>query len=362
MAILDRLTYIALSAVAGMALSSCYTEFEPDLESHPAVCMNSIIESGRPVGVSLSRTYRYTEGIVFDDPFDEIDKIDVEVRDAVVTLYVNGRLMEETGYATGMKGREDIDGLENGYFFDYRPEAGDEIRLVAHSREYGDAESTVEVPDPVYFDNVEFMPSDVTVSGGSSDNISLDSSFTLNFTDPGDKGNYYQVTAEPINTEIIQVGPGEYWFSMFRFNSVNYNLDQIFREHADVLDLIVSGTGAPSFFTDRSISGQAYPLRLSFFDSVILVDNPDRIESLYDVGVRFRLYNISRSYYNWVLYDWVADNSVTAELGSAGLGDIIFGYSNVSTNAGVVMAYSVTDFEYSFRDFVKTTISGSEGD
>lgn len=54
---------------------------------------------------------------------------------------------------------------------------------------------------------------------------------------------------------------------------------------------------------------------------------------------------------------WHRDYGSLEELGNIGLGDPIWGYSNVSTGAGVVAAQSYTTYKLSLRDFLKESFS-----
>ena len=91
------------------------------------------------------------------------------------------------------------------------------------------------------------------------------------------------------------------------------------------------------------------------------INNPENIESLYNVRLRFDLYNVSDSYYNWFIYDWFNNESVQGQLGSVGLAEMVLPASNVSTNAGVVAACTRASFEISFADFLREHTS-SPGD
>ncbi|MDE6693171.1 MAG: DUF4249 domain-containing protein, partial [Muribaculaceae bacterium] len=75
------LKYFHILLLSLVALTSCYTDFEPDLKSTPVVCINSLITAGDSIHVEVTRTWRYSEG-------DPLVKLDVMLRDAEVSLYV----------------------------------------------------------------------------------------------------------------------------------------------------------------------------------------------------------------------------------------------------------------------------------
>lgn len=62
-------------------LAGCYEDFDPHIDSTPVLCLNSLITSGQPVDVSVSRTWLYT---------DTASERNHAVDDAIVTLYANG--------------------------------------------------------------------------------------------------------------------------------------------------------------------------------------------------------------------------------------------------------------------------------
>ena len=65
---------------------------------------------------------------------------------------------------------------------------------------------------------------------------------------------------------------------------------------------------------------------------------------------------MSPSYYNWANYIWQRDSGTLTELGDYGFGDPIWGYSNVSSGAGVVAAQSKSVCTIDLTDFIQETI------
>lgn len=142
------LVIIFLTAVSAI-ISSCYRDFEPNIESTPVLCMNSVISPGDSIDLVLTHTWRY------DDP----DPGDVLVRDAQVDLFVNGELKERM---QGVLLAPDTNpgNVHYGddryvYRADYIPSSGDVIRIEAHSEAYGDAWAQVTVPKTVPIDKLE---------------------------------------------------------------------------------------------------------------------------------------------------------------------------------------------------------------
>lgn len=68
------------------------------------------------------------------------------------------------------------------------------------------------------------------------------------------------------------------------------------------------------------------------------------------------LNTVSKSYYNWAIYKWNADNGINGDLADIGLAESKWGYSNVSTGAGVVAAQSTSEVTIDLKNFLKSAI------
>ena len=82
---------LLLSVISMMTLASCMSEFEPDIESTPVVCINANAVVGDTLLVEVTRTWRWSEGHVVGDFYNEND-IDIFLREADVEVWVNGEL------------------------------------------------------------------------------------------------------------------------------------------------------------------------------------------------------------------------------------------------------------------------------
>ena len=94
------------------------------------------------------------------------------------------------------------------------------------------------------------------------------------------------------------------------------------------------------FFTDRQFAGKTYTLHLNYTDNVFRVKSQKYDESLLECDMTLFLTTVSPSYYNWAVYKWNADEGILGDLSDIGLAEPKWGYSNVSTGAGVVAAQS----------------------
>ena len=341
MAILKNLLSLCLPA---MILTGCYTDFNPNDYSTPVLCINSSITAGEPIDVSVSRTWRYNE---------PLDIAETEVKDARISIYINGQL-KEGGYVA---------------------KEGDEIRIVAESAEYGKAESSVKVPYAVPIDEVEFVPYGVRVWEWNNDEYSDQEEYSV----------YVGFDFE-VRLRITDRYPGREWFRLggdtyalgwpdedqdgdddiewshrsyatLRLGELDYNSDMIFKEHIGIAESVMGGYETLGmFFTDHAFSGSDYEICLRFDGASFEASSEEFEAALLDCGVTFRLMAISESYYNRLNYLWQKNSGIIGDLADIGLSDPIWGYSNVSTGAGVVVAKSVTTCDLDFHDFLKQAL------
>ncbi len=339
--LLRRLTGLpAVAAVLVPVMTSCYTDFVPDIDVSPVLCVNSMITAGEPITVSVSRSRLYTD--TFSDAGSKVD-------DAVVTIYANGSAVEAS----------------------YLPAEGDRIRILVESRTYGTAVAEVTVPVCLPAEKLQWCaaPNSVwtqTLPGWEMvAQITFDVNAELTVADPAGTENFYKVDFYgTLDGEVVSGGG---WFDQpegpvyFYPGSLDCDYEPIFSEHIDLLES-VSGTTAYgfSFFTDRTFQGGSYPLHLRFTDMTYNVSSMDYDESLLDCEIVIELSSISQSYYKWGLYDWQIDNGLLGDMSEIGFGDPLPGYSNVSTGAGIVAARSSRSYRISLRDFLREVVSGQD--
>lgn len=133
-----------------------------------------------------------------------------------------------------------------------------------------------------------------------------------------------------------------------------YDLEPIFSEHISIFDSFMGASSYGfTFFTDRQFSGKTYTLNLQFDNcSYVGLDS-----YMPEAELSLKLYSISQSYYNWVNYLWQRDDGTLSGLGDYGFGNPIWGYSNVSSGAGVVAAQAVSVCKIDLTEFIKDTIA-----
>lgn len=346
MAFLNR---IILAALSGLALTGCFSDFEPDIESTPVLCLNSLIVAGEPVQVSLTRTWRWSEG-------SPTDGYDITVNDAEVSLIVNGEFVETLKYVE----KEEPDygmpfySTTVQYESQYAPVSGDHVELRAVSPTYGEAVAEVTVPQPVPIDKVE-----VTVRDFSDwshvwvGNYQMSLSFRVWFSDPADAANYYIFDAGN-SPGIFSDAPGDernmaYMQSCF----FDFSGEPLFTEHVSALESVFSETSGYTIFTDRQIAGKSYPLTVSADNIDYIYHNPGNDPALEDFSINLTLGSISDSYYYHVLSVWVANDGIPGILGGVGLGEPVYAASNVSTGAGVVAAVARSTRQVKLLDIVE---------
>lgn len=340
---MDILKKFLFSVFPVALLTGCYTDFNPDQYSEPVLCLNSVITAGEPVTVSVLHTWRYNDNEGYDNH---------EVKDAVVSIYANGELIGS----------------------DYLAKEGDEIRIIAVSERYGSAEASVKVPLATPIVKAEFIPSAVIASTEGPDRFTADLRFSfqvrLTIPDRDTDTNYFRLAYNPFYDEWTEdeghdyIDPYEEYngpSSYFSPGTMDYNSDPIFREHIGIVESMLGGyEDLWLFFTDRMFSGKDYTLTLRFDDAWFRTDAPEFEDDLFDSGITFGLMSVSRSYYDRMNYLWQKNSGMIGELSDIGLADPVWGYSNVSTGAGIVVARTLTTYELNLKDFLIGSLDKSE--
>lgn len=365
---MDFLNKLIFSFLLAMVLSSCYEDFEPDIQSTPVLCMNSLISPGDTIRVKLSRTWRWSEGRVGDSSCPS--GIDVNVYGAELVLFVNGvykeKLREINEDCAGgdinaqlfpyygsyyVKGRKE-------YVAEYIPRVGDVLRLEAFSDEYGYASAEVTVPSPVAIDKIEYEISNfMHFDYDESDSFSFDMNLMIWFTDNYDSTDYYKFGVTSSGMEKGDAGDIEY-FETLSFRDVSR--EPLFSEHVSVLESVLFSTMAYNIFSDRQISGKSYPLHIRLEDVSYKIKNGALIPGKEESRFIFNLSVISPEYYRHVIATWTAEEGSLGQLGSVGLAQPVFAFSNVSSGAGVVAAQAPFIAELPVMPIVEDALQGTE--
>lgn len=350
MAILKK---IILVLTLPILLSSCFSDFEPDIKSTPVLCMNCLLTEGDSIKLELTRTWRWSEGSVFDD-------LDINVLDADIKLFVNDSFTADLVRKDFVSDPgSPFYNVMKGYTCDYIPVVGDKIRFEAHSDKYGDATAEVTIPEPVKIDSVETTVLNLgDISGfygeGGTRYI-LDLNMLVWFTDPSDKLNRYIFGASHTSSDSYY-GDDDRGWEYIQFYGIDNTREPLFTEHVSALESVFSEVSGYTIFSDRQISGKSYPLHISInsieYSYRIPEDNPDYLSGSIDL----ELAAISPSYYDHVLSVWVANDGIAGSLGSVGLGDAVFEASNVSTGAGVVAAQAKYVYKLNLKKLIEENL------
>ncbi|MDE6279128.1 MAG: DUF4249 domain-containing protein, partial [Paramuribaculum sp.] len=318
MAILRYLPLIILPFI----LTGCYEDFDPKIDTKPVLCINSLITAGEPIKVDLSRSWVYS---------DNTDNIFLRPGDATVTIYVNNQPMPD----------------------DYIATEGDEIHIVAESEKYGNAEATVKIPVAVPISGVKMQTDTKYSLRDIAEPMTFHTGFDLHVVaqikdDPG-TDNYFRlgyIAACPTGHDEADWDMESY--ASLYLGSFDDSFEPIFTEHIGVFESVMAdGDSNMMTFSDRQFAGKNYNLNMFLKNMGYYVNAPEYDPELFDCTVTFYLITISRSYYNRILYLWQRDSGVLGDYGDLGFADPMWGYSNVSSNAGVVAAQSLSSYTIS---------------
>lgn len=322
-------------------LTGCFTDFEPDIESKPVVCINANAKVGEEFIINVTHTWRWSE----EDKFASHD-----ITDAQVILYVNDEEYERPEYTTWELEYPDYNTYppsttKSGYCTSYIPQPGDKIKIMVHSVDYGDAEGEVTVPYPVAIDDVKIHSQIDLRKYDEYTFYEGNSLLKVSFTDPADITNYYMVSGG------LNWGETSFGGDMAH---LRYDADPIFTEHVSSLESAISETYGYTIFSDRQIAGKTYPLHIRVDDIHYGIMNDLGFESNGSY-ISLSLNSISESYYRHVISVWESNDGINGILGDVGLADPVWECSNVSSGAGVISAIAPSTIRIPFSKIVVET-------
>ncbi len=331
MGILKQIIAIGLAVCA----TGCYEDFSPKIDATPVLCVNSLITAGEPISVEVSHSWVYNsqEGLS-----------DHRVYDAVVTIYANGEPVGD----------------------DFRPSQGDEIRIVADSEKYGRAEATVTVPVAIPITATDINTHTLSVwrdeAQAMDESVYFNMRIALRVDDDALTENFFRVEygcVSPTGYEDAGdiLGAPHMPYTGLSMGEFEYEAEPIFKEHVGVFESVF-GDSEEAFmlFSDKQFSGKSYTLNLQFHNCLFYVEAPAYDPALYDASLTFTLVTISRSYYDRLIYIWQRDSGALGDLGDLGFAQPMWGYSNVSTGAGVVAARSAYTITLPLKDYLQSAL------
>lgn len=351
-------SFLILSAI--ILLTGCYTDFEPNLESTPVVCINSIITPGERIRAEVTRTWRYSEG----DPNSD-NNPNIWLDNADVSLYVNGNFKEKMEFTidTLEIAANGANNLDRYYRSNYVPKIGDEIKIIANDSTYGEAQADVTIPNEIKINNVDvdiLSKEETYDENRDTYTYHLKTHINVNFSDPPSDVNYYLF--EMFCQEIYRfwkpehVSNGKETIRIY----TDYTYEPIFSGHITPIETIITDAlGLYTMFSDRQISGKNYSLTIpvEIYYNIFDYTGNENLEADGECSIKLRLCHISESYYKYMLSLWSATEGVSGALGDVGLGDPVFEFSNVSTGAGIVAAQSYSEWSINKEDLISTEVS-----
>lgn len=321
-------------------IAGCTETFEPKIDTVPVLCINSLITAGEPIEVRVTHTWMFN-----DAKGDSIH----DVKDAQVYIFANGEQVLE----------------------DYIPKEGDSIRIVAQSKQYGYAEASVSVPRAVPISLVEFTP-DVEydyVSGdfAMSASVNFNMKILLKIEDIYRTDDFFHFGFTKLLPPGIDADDSSsFWWDQepdiphvdLYLGNMDGRVEPLFKECLSMSDNLTGpdDEDLPLVFTDRQFSLKDYTLTLRFNGLTYSVQAPEYNPDLYDYKIEFMVSSISRSYYDRAIYVWQRDAGSIGDLSDIGFAEPMWGYSNVSTGAGVVAACATSKITVSFKDFLERTL------
>lgn len=333
MAILKYIVFF----LCAILFAGCYETFSPDIPEKPVLCVNALLTAGEPMDIRISRTWLYN---------DTAGNRHHEITDARIYVNVNGHPQDP----------------------EYIPKEGDLIHILAESPRYGKAEAEVRVPYAVPIEanyiNCELTDSQVVDSLPMKGHLSFIISLGLEIHDREGSEDFFKLgylwscPSNPASVSGTTPDERDERYILFSPGTLDLQAEPMFGEHIGVFEAAMGYADSDILFlSDRQFNGKIYTLNLILRQGSYTVNSPTFDPELFDCDIMFSVATISRSYYDYALYAWWHDTSVVEDIANLGFADPTWGYSNVSTGAGVVAACSVASYTLNLKDFLKTSFT-----
>lgn len=334
---MDILKSVIIAAISIVA-TSCYQDFTPDIDVNPVLSINSLITAGEPIKVAVGHTWLYTD----------YSQNGHYVEDASVVVKVNGQVVDSS----------------------YLPLPGDKIEISASHPEYGEATAAVTVPQ-LPSASVEGLRANLDSywAGGPEGYEML---CMLDFTvkadikvhDNGAGPDYYAIgyaSQGPERRSGLLYSRDQPIEVSFFGGVLDCDAEPIFGEHIEAFEAMMASedTGF-AFFTDRQFPGGDYTMHLKFDNGSYYVNLAGWDEEALDCAIIVSVHSVSESYYSQARFEWQDMNSYLGDLSDLGLSEPIWGYSNVSTGAGVVAAQSISYLRLPMAEFLREWMTDTQ--
>ena len=218
------------------------------------------------------------------------------------------------------------------------PQAGDKVKLVATTPEYGSAWAEDVVPQRVPIEKIEVSCRKETgdpysIQNNTPGNITYNNEYYafqyyITFRDTPGKANYYQLWVEG---DIQYIDP--------IFNSVNSTIDGTLGYDS------VDGRGG-RVFTDELIDGKEYTIQVKE-----LIQAHYSVQDLKERSIN--LYSLSESYYQYLLsLEKISASTLSGSLSNIGLAEPLRVYTNVNNGTGILGACQRTNIKINLGDYI----------
>lgn len=322
---MKQLLYILFS---GIFFTSCYKEIDlSEYRTTPKMVINCTVSPDTVVMARVTRTWFYPENMPY-----------VNLPHAKVELYINDQYIEQMQWKT-LYNPEKPELPDTLFISNSIPQEGDKIKIVASTPEYGMATAEDIIPTQVPIEKVQY-----TIQKGEgiyeetfSDYYEI--FYKIQFKELPEENNYYLA-------KVMQ---------LYQYNDKNYlaetnidYIDPIFKEPNDILDGSMGFNGLErrngALFTDQSINGQTYTLRLKEITTE-LNETETRIISIYSLSESYFLYLLS--------LQKIAGSTLEGSLGDIGFAEPLRVYSNVEGGTGILGGNQHSDKTITFNNILK---------
>lgn len=295
-----------------MTVTACYHEIDMDRYrgdgGQDLIVLNSLCNPDSVVQVSATRTFF----------FSDVHPAPVYITDLQMKVSIDGEDFEPMVY----------DAQRNLYQSSIKPKEGVEICIIAHhSTLMAQVEACDVMPHRVNIEHITSLRQGPLHVYSEQDYIFT---YRITFTDTPDQTNYYFLQYDtPDEHSPYRMGERDFTYE--------YVFQQLAREISDGISewTPYSYTGLP--FSDKGIEGQKHTLIVRE-----ILQNPNGFDHWTEMPRLFRLYSISKNYYEYivsVLRNSTSENGLQGGLIDLGLSEPGKVFTNIIGGTGILGSY-----------------------
>lgn len=305
--------------------TSCYQDIDLDgyreQNGENLLTINSIINPDSTISVAATRTYFFSD---IHNERSYIEDLDIE-------RYLNGKSVGEMTF----------DKTSYMYISDIKPAECDNVEIRTSYKDSLVSAADI-VPKKVGIESVS-----VSRQGPLSIYTDRDYVFTYNitFTDPVGEDNFY----------FLQYDASD-WRKGVGMGERDFTYEYVFQQLARHINANVPGwepyspDGLP--FSDHGIEGKKHTLMVK---EIVQGGNGRDLTSYSEMNRRFKLFSISRDYYNYllsVIYNDSESEGLHGGMIDLGITEPIKYFSNINGGIGIVAAYTLDETEVDVMNIV----------